>query len=548
MSRAPGVKPFLRLAVFAALGLASVESCLGEEIVVTPGPQALAKAVERAGPGDTLLVKPGVYRERIRIGKPLTLRGEPGASIVGAEPLQAEWSPAGEGMDGVFVAELPGRPYGLLADGKFVAEIRHDRAQSEGAWHWRTLLAKGTPLSGFAQLRALWMYHPGEKKIYVRPEDGKAPGGAALSWLPSDRALVTVVDTRGVLVEGLAFAQGGKAVEVGEGASDVVLRRCRVESYEDTGILLGGGASRCLVEECSITRGALEEWQPSLKDDKANYEIWRLHKEVGRYDRVGVSLFRAGRGNRVLRNHLDRVFDGVCLGDYQTESLDKPLTDPDHGRGTEIAGNVIENTRDSGIELGAGCIEVEVHGNLLRRTHGGLRFKAPRIGPVFVHHNRMLEGAPFNIWFSMDAAPAEGYVYHNTVVGGERAAVEYSSFKKPRDEATPRWHFVNNLALGQRRGFFALNKGTPKPDFTASHNLSTGGGAPWPDGGSNDQGSRYGVSIGHDAEGRPALGSAAIDGGADLSAFREGKPLPGAGKDSVRGAAPDVGAFEAGVE
>src|SRR5207248_8281233 len=65
-------------------------------------------------------------------------------------------------------------------------------------------------------------------------------------------------------------------------------------------------------------------------------------------------------------------------------------------------------SRDSGIELGAGCINVKVHHNVLRKTHGGLRYKLPRIGPVFIYRNVLIDGTPFNIWYSMDDSPEIG--------------------------------------------------------------------------------------------------------------------------------------------
>lgn len=453
-----------------------------------------------------------MYFERVRIDKPITIRGEKGAILDGATPLKVDWS-AAEGLEKVFVARSDKRPEGLLVEGKFIAEIRFDRAQKEGDWHWRTLLAKGTPLSGFDHIRAAWMYHPKEKRIYARFENGSAPGRATLTVVMSGEPLIEIAAT-GVTVEGLTLRGGADGIALAEGAKDCVVRRCKVTSYEGTGILITGGASNCTIEDCEITRGALEEWQPTEQDRHENYEIWRIHKDVGKYDRVGINIIRAGAGNRVLRNHLDRVFDGICLGDYRAESLDKPLPDPDHGRGTEIAGNVIENTRDSGIELGVGCIDVNVHHNTLRHTHGGLRFKLPRIGPVFIHHNHLIDGTPFNIWFSMDSSPAEGYVYHNTITGGSDAALVYSSFNAKRDFATPKWHFVNNLALKVKDGFFDQRKGAPPRDFADKNNTNT-----------------------DDAK-------TAVDAGIDLSTYRNGKLLPGCEPGYFKGKAPDAGADE----
>lgn len=504
------------LRITFAAAWASGFICMAEaaEMSVKAGAsdEPIAKAIATAKVGDTLVIEPGIYHERVRVEKKLTLRGEAGAVLDGTVPLKSEWT-AAVGMAGVFVTESKNRPEGLLVDGKFIAEIRFDRAQKSGEWHWQTLLAKGPPLGGFKHIRALWMHHPKEKKIYLRLEDGAAPDKAALTVVMSGKPMIEIA-AEAVVVEGLMLRGGAEAVMLGEGAKDCVVRRCRVTSYENAGIMITGGASHCTVEDCDITRGAFEEWRATTENRCENYEIWRIHKDVGKYDRVGIEIIRAGTGNRILRNHLDRVFDGICLGDSSVESLDKPLVDPNHGRGTEIAENVIENTRDSGIELGVGCIDVNVHHNILRHTHGGLRFKLPRIGPVFIHHNHLIDGTPFNIWFSMDSSPAEGYIYHNTITGGADAALVYSSFNAKRDFATPKWHVLNNLVLHVKDGFFDQRKGTPPRDFTESHNVVT------------DE------------------TQAAVDAGMDLSTYRKGKPLPGCESGAFKGKAPDAGADE----
>jgi hypothetical protein len=512
------------------------------EIHVNHGKDALTAAIAAAQPGDTLLLGAGVYHEQVRIEKPLTIRGEKGARLDGSTPLKAEWQPT-DGMEGVFTTPLKKRAYGLLLDGKFIAEIRMDRAEKDGDWHWRTLLKKGTPLSGFGQVRALWMYHPKEQRVYLRPPDGVTPDKAALSVVISYEPLIEIAGAKDVLIQDLELAGGVDAIKIRDSAKAARIYRCRVLSYEGTGIMITRGASDCVVEGCEVTRGAFEEWSPSLKHSRENYEIWRIHKDVGKYDRVGIDLIEAGARNRILNNTITRVFDGVCIGDYKCESLDKPLTDPDHGRGTEIAGNVITDTRDSGIELGVGCVDVHVHHNVLQRTHGGLRFKVPRTGPVFIHHNRLITGAPFHIWFSMDASPAEGYVYHNTIVGGSNPALYYNPFNKARDFASPNWHFLNNLVL-TGEGFFDQSSKTPPPDFTAAHNLTTGDRRPWPKDKSKDRGSLYNVKIQHDEKGTPAPGSAAQDAGLDLSTYRKGGPLPGCEPGYFKGKAPDIGADE----
>jgi hypothetical protein len=535
------MKNLNRILLLSLAGIAAPSLIHGTEVPVAPG--GLARAVATAAPGDKLRLAAGIYTERVVVDKPLTITAA-GEEVVleGAVPYSGVWRPVGEEMPGVWVAPLQKRAHGLLLEGKFVAEMRLSAAQAKGDWHWRTLLLRGTPLSGFQEIRALWMYHPEEKRIYARFPDGAGPAVLKMALVEAPEPLLTVAAAN-VVVEGLVFRGSAVAVALVGGATDCHVRRCRVESYESVGILLTKGAAGCIVEECAITRGAVEEWTPSLQHSRANYEIWRIHKDVGNKDRPGIEIIRAGAGNRILRNRIDRVFDGICLGDYKAESLSTPPADPEHGRGTEIAFNIIENTRDSGIELGVGCVDVHVHHNLLRRTHGGLRFKVPRVGPVFIHHNRLIDGAPFNIWFSMDSSPAEGFVYHNTIVRGDSAGVVISLKGSKSDFSAPRWHFLNNLVISGQ-GFFDQYGDQPPVDFTAGHNVTIGERRPWPKDPKRDPGSLYQAIIPHDGDGKPASGTAPINAGMDLSTYRNGKPLPGCEPGYFRGAAPDVGADE----
>jgi len=247
----------LRIIFAAAWASGFICTAGAAEISVKAGTsdEPIAKAIATAKEGDTLVIGPGIYPERVRVEKRLTLRGEQGAILDGTTLLKTEWAVV-EGMEKVFTTASGKRPEGLLVDGKFIAEIRFDRAQKSGEWHWQTLLAKGPPLGGFKNVRALWMHHPKEKKIYLRLEDGVAPEKAALTVVMSGKPLIEVA-AEGVIVEGLTLRGGAEAVVLGEGAKDCVVRRCKVTSYENAGIMITGGASNCTVEDCDITRGVV---------------------------------------------------------------------------------------------------------------------------------------------------------------------------------------------------------------------------------------------------------------------------------------------------
>jgi hypothetical protein len=517
-----------------------------DEIAVSPhsdGRPVLGPAIEKATEGSTLVLAPGLYRETVTISKTLHVKGSDGAVLDPSEPLNVRWTPAPEIGPGVHRFESRKKPQALLLDGRMVAELDPRRADEEGAWHWKTLLAKGPPLSAWSQIRALWIYVPDQKAAYVRVGGEENPGGRTWTVVWTRDPVVTFRGATGATIRGVTLARGVTGVAFLEGAKNCTTAGCTIGPYERTGVLVGDGASGCRVEGNRVFRGSFEDWTPE-GGSKANYEIWKIHKSVGYYDRPGIWIFRAGVGTLVKGNHLFETFDGISLGDFRVETLDVPLTKPDDGRGTEIAENVIERTRDSGIELGVGCIDVKVHHNVLRRTHGGLRFKTPRIGPVFIYRNLLEDGAPFNIWFSIDESPAEGYIYHNTIVGGG-PAFQYSSFAQPsRGIGAPKWHFYNNLFVA--KGFFHSREQGFPVNFTSDHNVVVGGRRPWPAEAGKEPNSRYVEDAGPlDEKRRPRAGSPAIDAGRDLSTAFRGGPLPGMAGERTAGAAPDAGAFEA---
>ena len=261
-----------------------------------------------------------------------------------------------------------------------------------------------------------------------------------------------------VLANALRLAADGDTIRLKKGVyQETVVIRNRISLVGEPGAIIDPSESFQPQWQAAATLGkgvyqaaVRQKPQALFLDGRVVAEI--DHKLAGFYDRAGINLLHAGVNNRIMGNHVFETFDCINLGDSAVESLDKPLPQPEDGKGTEILGNLIERTRDSGIELGAGCIDVRVHDNVLRQTHGGLRFKLPRVGPVFIYRNVLEGGTPFNIWYSMDDSPAEGYVYHNTIVGG-RAGLVYSSFNKGHQIGAPRWHYLNKLVVAER-GFF----------------------------------------------------------------------------------------------
>ncbi len=524
------------------------------EIALSPrsdGGAVIGPALETAPSGSVIRLRKGIYREIVTITKPVSLVGDEGAIVDPSERFRAKWEPADKFGPGVYRAAADRAPAALFVDGQVLAHVDPQRreASGEGPWHWKRLLAVGTPRTGFRMIRGLWMYLREERAILIHLEGDADPSRRVWSAVWTESPAISIRNTHDVLVSGLTVAHGASGVAITDGCQRCSLTHCRIGPWDMNGVMVWNGAAASLVENNVIFRGSYEDMTPRteltsegvLAVSRDWYEIWQLHKLTGFYDRVGITLTLSGSGNRLHANHIYDVLDGINLGEGEIESLDAPVPDASHDRGAEISGNLIERTSDSGIEVGGPAVNVRIHHNTLRRTHGGLRFKLPRIGPVFIYQNVLVEGSPFNIWYSMDASPAEGYVYHNTVVGG-RIGLLYHDWPKHHEVGTPRWHYLNNLFITQAGAFLSRDRRIPV-NFTWEYNVVAGDNRPFPQNAAKDRHSRYvkEVNLAPGFPPRPMPGSPASEAGLGLSTYFHGQPLPGCEPGYFKGQAPDAG-------
>ena len=543
----------LLLALFAWTSLAAAD-----EVVLTADPSGAAvigPVIRAASPGTVIRLRKGVYRERIVLDKTITLAGDEGAVLDPSEPLAAAWEPAPAFGPGVFRAAAARKPATLFIDGKILAEVDSGRMETavEGPWFWKSLLAGGTPKTGFRYIRGLWLYRHEERAIFVHLEGDAGPAEHTWSAVWDRGPVVILRNARDATIRGLTLSHASTGAYLGTGCVRCAVIHCIISGWDKNGVVLRDGAAESLVEGNEIFRDSYEDLTPQTvpragggaEVSREWYEVWQIHKLAGLYDRVGISITLTGSGNRLHANRIHDVFDGIDLGEGEIESLDSPPVNPAHDRDAEIWDNVIERAGDSGIEVGGPAVNVRIHHNVLRRTHGGLRYKLPRIGPVFIYRNVLIDGAPNNIWYSMDDSPAEGYVYHNTVVGGGGTGLRYGGWEQYHNIGAPHWHYLNNL-FATPGGFFANRDARIPVNFTSDYNVVLGDARPYPGDPSRDAHSRYVADV-KLAPGFPPVplpDSPAIDAGLDLSTYFHGRPLPGCEPGYYKGKAPDAGAFE----
>lgn len=526
-------------------------------VVLNPSPDGqpvIGRAMNAAGPGCSIHLRKGVYKEIVVITKPISLIGEVGAILDPSEPLAARWESAEAFGSGVYRTAVDRPPASLFIDGKILAQVNVDRPETQAGkyWDWKRLLAVGAPRTGFRFIRGVWVYLPDEKAVFVHLESSANPSQRSWSVLWSQEPIITIKNTQDAAVRRLTLTNGYNGIAITGDCLRCAVTQSKIGPWDMNGVLVRNGAAESLVEDNEIFRGAYEDWTPitdapdgiGLEISKDWYEVWQVHKLAGMWDRVGISVTLTGPNNRIHGNRIHDVFDGIDLGEGEIESLDAPLADAKHDRGTEIFENIIERTADSGIEVGGPAVDVRIHHNTLRNSHGGLRYKLPRIGPIFIYRNVLLDGSPNNIWYSMDDSPAEGYVYLNTIVGG-RTGLAYHHMPKNRNIGAPNWHYLNNLVVSQR-GFFETRDTHLPINFFADYNVVLGDGRPYPNDPTRDSHSRYvnKIELAPGFPPKPLPDSPAIDAGLDLSHYFHGQPLPGCEPGYFKGKAPDAGAVE----
>jgi hypothetical protein len=208
--------------------------------------RTIQHAVDALQPGDTLLIGPGLYRERVELRRggtaqaPITIAALPGARVVisGADRLAGGWTKAEGGEDGIYVHAWPYRfPIGGPNDLTHPGDREHQlTGRAEQVIHGGRLLRQVltrpqlAPGAFFADLEA--------KQLYVWLRGSDAPNASEMeasvrsNWLTA-AAPISYVHVRGIRFRYAAnHAQRG-AFAIGQGAGNGPAEAARGWVVED---------------------------------------------------------------------------------------------------------------------------------------------------------------------------------------------------------------------------------------------------------------------------------------------------------------------------
>ncbi len=433
------------------------------------------RGVDMAQPGDTVVVRPGVYRGRVvfpRSGepdKPIVLEGQPGAILDGGEVV-THWEPAPEIAPGVYKRKLsfPGwsgwneTPFNLTWNDKLVLHISAENMKSGQGL---TRLKEPPNSDTWPGVEGLYGTHDGI--TYLRFGDGRDPNQGVVTvgphWEYEEAAVVLIKARHHVVVRGLTIRNRTVGVRLSDGASDNVIASNTIIGGK-YGVFVGyycwavpknSGAEllchRNRVRSNEITLDFISKI--TVPHPKMQW-VWDQFKVFSDNDREGVALFSAGHDNEISGNHIFEHWGGIQdwgASDKWAANYPIVLKNREFCQRLRVVGNEVHDILDDGLEPSGGEMEAEWHDNLVHNCNANLRLKFAEGGPCYIYRNRFYNPAPTrggectDVFHFRDNSDAKVYVYHNSFASyrGNKIGANIRESKSPSICANS-W-YVNNI-------------------------------------------------------------------------------------------------------
>ncbi|MCE9615588.1 MAG: right-handed parallel beta-helix repeat-containing protein [Lentisphaerae bacterium] len=380
--------------------------------------RTLARALSEAKAGTTVLLRKGTYYEgglRLPVSgtaeAPVVVRGYPGERVVvsGADPGAldpAGWTSEDGGLysfpgtgshTGTCVEDLNSGRMIRLFDVPSLDELKAGRINGIGT---------------FAELGIAGGAYGDGTRVYV-----KLPADLThyRMYISRQSMGLDLTGRQHVQVDGLSFDHFGLdqpscALHV-ENASDILIQQCQFR-YDDCQIYVKGTSARLTVQDCRFVDGILD------------WPFGYLKSGPGRYfegGAVDVDASYSGRGMVIRRNHVEGLFDGMHLTPWTV--CDARTSE------TDFYENTMDGCIDDFMELDGFSRNVRVFDNYLSRSLSGISLAQALDGPTYIAYNVLANcgdvaaakregnyGYPFktNGGPSMEIGSGPIYFYHNT--------------------------------------------------------------------------------------------------------------------------------------
>ena len=494
----------------------------------------VARGVQAAQAGDTVLIHAGVYHEEITMtqggtaNQPITITAAGDGDVIldGADSAlkdAAAWTDEGGAL---YSAAAPETRY-VAVDG--VRLWRYESREDLEA------LSIGTD-GGF------WF---GQGRVYVR-----LPGDGA----PSIHEIQVSTLGRAFWLEGAPYVV----------ITGLTIRCYGAETYSE-GIMVRDGSHGVWVVGNVFQNVMPGIWVKNEVDDLTVMDNefsdlglpgfpWQAVKSQGGMESgaIGVDDQYDGQGIVFYRNRVHDSFDGLRICGNE---------EMDHPNNADVVANIFEHLGDDGIETDGECSNVRIVGNRFENALVGVSVAPAVGGPTYVLRNLIVDlnnVAPDSDWmvramkFNVgdDRPSGDIFAYHNTAVTYE---ADQAAFGVTDDSRWVEVRLRNNIWVGTDHAFYYSNSGDEP--FTEDYDLlfSTGDRLVYYQGDHHDTVADYHAATGQCEFCLSADPLFMDDIGGDY-ALQEGSPavdqaavIPGI-NDNYLDDGPDMGALELGDE
>ncbi len=454
---------------------------------------SIQEAVIHARPGDTVLVKKGVYRECISFpysgtpDNPITLLGEEGAVIDGSSDVTLDWALKTDGSwagQGVYTARVPFDADVVVVDDQTIISLWWGHAPGVGCqpqappfdqdlfpYHYERLFKHGMAnlpgLSdyliwagepeGWDGVRGLALYRPDEERLWLKLKPGNDadpvdPSTCDVKVAPFDRTVVTIDGADHIVVSGFHIKNGLFAFKVWNSVGSII-ENCVMKPVYN-GIRLGEGADGIIIRHNEYSMNHYAD--TSTRSRAAN--IWHINKDLltprGEGDKTFLWILNTVGNHHIHHNYIHDSASGICSGWHGT-----PEEEAGYNAHTEVDHNLIVNGYQDALCAGKNCTGFKWHHNVMINNLQHMRFFGVWYGPLYLYNNVFISG-PMTTGGLVHFASSQGhtphvYFYHNTVTDNVRWRFCDSSFYAnnlfdPAKTGNPNFHYYNNIFYGDR--------------------------------------------------------------------------------------------------
>ena len=419
------------------------------------------KGINMAYAGDTVFVKPGVYRERLTFprsgssGNPIVLRGEIDSTtgeklaVIDGGTLLTGWTKVAGGGNiwrvpydtSIYVGDLP---YNLNINNDYILQIQSNILDSSekmnvlqyGPLGWDSYGDADHAYRSWNGIEAMWGWGTNENYMYIAFGDLTInPNQQVISYTLDGKrggSVITIDAKKFITISGLTLRNG---------YNSVFFRHVSTDCVVENNFMMGGkhnveiweGSSRIIVRNNDITLGYVHPLSPN---DSRHWFIWAAFKENSYYDRVAINLDDVGSDVDISGNYIYEHWDGVQNVGTSTR--------------LKVHDNIIVNLGDDGLEPTGGETDAQWYDNIVSDANIAYRHKVPDgNGTMYVYRNKFYSKKSTGIyWFGGNTTPA--YFYHNTFATGTG-----TTFGADNGIGLPNVKVINNIFSCNSIGFSA---------------------------------------------------------------------------------------------